>query len=192
MTITTAKPNLVSVGIDPSRELIGVYWDDNSGTPWELELESLNVLRLLDTWLVRHEPEHIGYGMASYALGHAPRRERLMIEQHRVSSRLVAGTEYTSKKNVWEEAVSVLSMPGARAALVEAIEQDEEASKAKADDSLAGILIITQNKSTYYGNSSITGRKAQQEMGSARGQVRAFSQSDCIAQSTSEKRQGLQ
>lgn len=131
MSKTSTTANLVSVGIDPTRELIGVYWNDPQGTPWELELESLNVLRLLDTWLVRHEPEHIGYGMASYALGHAPRRERLMIEQHRVSSRLVPGTSYTSKKNVWDEAVFVLSMPGARVALVRAIEQDEEASKAK-------------------------------------------------------------
>jgi len=131
MTITTAKPNLVSVGIDPTRELIGVYWNDLHGTPWELELESLNVLRLLDAWLVRQEPEHLGYGLASYSLGYAPRRERLKIKQHRVSSRLVPGTEYTLTKNVWQEAVSVLSLPGARVALVEAIEHDEEASKAK-------------------------------------------------------------
>lgn len=131
MTKQLTKVNFVSIDIDPGRELIGVYWDNEKGTPWELEIESLNILRLLDAWLVRQEPEHIGYGIASYALGHAPRRERLMIEQHRVSSRLVPGTEYTSKKNVWDEAVFVLSMPGARGALVSAIERDEEARKAK-------------------------------------------------------------
>ena len=123
----STRVSRVSIDVDPSREKFCVHWD--SDRAWHVELDALNVLRLLDAHVSKHEPEHISYGIASFKPGSAPYRERLHITQHRVALKHPCA-EYTTQKNVWEEATWAISLPGAREALVQAVLADDEANKA--------------------------------------------------------------